>query len=149
VPRSDKRVTPRWWPWLVVFLCAVVFATINAALPSQIVTRNDVLDRIVGEDGDAAWIVHVRPPGLRNQNAGRLDVLWTVVDYDTGPVNGVSLITQHAIGETKDGRGHQIFGSSSIDGIGSTTDRNDPHPSTLRSSSRRSRDVYHSGSSGY
>ena len=77
-----------------------------ASFTAKKISVRDVLDRIVGEDGDAAWIVQVRPPGLRNQNAGRLDVLWTVVDYDTGPVNGVSLITQHAIGETSGEGGH-------------------------------------------
>lgn len=61
----------------------------------------DVLDRIVGEDGNAAWIVQVRPPALRNENVRRTDVLWIVLDYDTGPVNGISLLTQHAIGDTK------------------------------------------------
>jgi hypothetical protein len=59
----------------------------------------DVLDRIVGEDGNAAWIVQVRPAGLLRKQAKRLDSLWTVVDYETGPVDGISQITRHAIGE--------------------------------------------------
>lgn len=70
------------------------------------ISVRDVLDRIVGEDGNAAWIVQVRPPGLLNQNVGRPDVLWTVVDYDTGPVDGISLLTQHAIGESRDRADH-------------------------------------------
>jgi hypothetical protein len=66
------------------------------------ISVRDVLDRIVGEDGNAAWIVQVRPQGLRNQNVGRIDVLWDVVDFNAGTVvDSISLLTRHAIGETR------------------------------------------------
>ena len=78
-----------------------------ASFTAMKISVRDVLDRIIGEDGHAVWIVQVQPSGLIDPTGlidsqpGRLDKIWTVVDYDSGPIDGISHMTQYVIDEAR------------------------------------------------